>query len=82
MQITRSNSTETAPGPADWFTGTVYIVTVAAPSGATIRRHRLPQIAAGCRIGLSKLIFSWRSRTVAACCALGGVSSGVKIPIV
>ena len=33
MQITRSNSTETTPGPADWFTGTVYIDTVAAPSG-------------------------------------------------
>jgi quercetin dioxygenase-like cupin family protein len=33
MQITRSNSTETTPGPADWFTGTVYIDTVAASSG-------------------------------------------------
>jgi len=33
MQITRSSSTETAPGPEDYFTGTVYIDTVAAPSG-------------------------------------------------
>ncbi len=31
MQITR-NSLETAPGPSDWFTGAVYIDTVAAPS--------------------------------------------------
>jgi quercetin dioxygenase-like cupin family protein len=31
MQITR-NSVETAAGPGDWFTGTVYIDTVAAPS--------------------------------------------------
>ena len=31
MQITRS-SIETAPGPAEWFTGAVYIDTVAAPS--------------------------------------------------
>jgi quercetin dioxygenase-like cupin family protein len=31
MQITR-NSLETAPGPSDWFTGTVYIDPVAAPS--------------------------------------------------
>lgn len=31
MQITR-NSIETAPGPEDWFTGTVYIDAVAAPS--------------------------------------------------
>jgi quercetin dioxygenase-like cupin family protein len=31
MQITRD--TETAPGPSDWFTGTVFIDTVAAPSG-------------------------------------------------
>jgi quercetin dioxygenase-like cupin family protein len=31
MQITR-NSTETAAGPSDWFTGAVYIDPVAAPS--------------------------------------------------
>ena len=31
MEITR-NSIETTPGPADWFTGEVYIDTVAAPS--------------------------------------------------
>ncbi len=31
MQITRS-SIETAPGPADWFTGAVHIDTVATPS--------------------------------------------------
>ena len=34
MQITR-NSTETTPGPGDWFTGAVFIDTVAAPSGAS-----------------------------------------------
>src|SRR5207248_7387562 len=32
MQITR-NSGETAVGPSDWFTGTVYIDAVAVPSG-------------------------------------------------
>jgi quercetin dioxygenase-like cupin family protein len=32
MQITR-NSLETAAGPSDWFTGSVYIDTIAAPSG-------------------------------------------------
>jgi quercetin dioxygenase-like cupin family protein len=32
MQITR-NSLETATGPSDWFTGTVYLDTVATPSG-------------------------------------------------
>jgi quercetin dioxygenase-like cupin family protein len=31
MQIIR-NSIETAPGPADWFTGAVYIDVMAAPS--------------------------------------------------
>ena len=31
MQITR-NSTETAVGPGDWFTGTVYVDTVATAS--------------------------------------------------
>ena len=32
MQITR-NSLDTAAGPSDWFTGAVYVDTVAAPSG-------------------------------------------------
>jgi quercetin dioxygenase-like cupin family protein len=32
MQITR-NTGETAHGPSDWFTGDVYIDSVAAPSG-------------------------------------------------
>ena len=31
MQITR-NSLDTTPGPADWFTGSVYIDVIAAPS--------------------------------------------------
>jgi quercetin dioxygenase-like cupin family protein len=31
MEITK-NSTETMAGPSDWFTGTVYIDTVATPS--------------------------------------------------
>jgi len=31
MQITR-NGLETAPGPSEWFTGAVYLDTVAAPS--------------------------------------------------
>jgi len=34
MQITR-NTTETAAGPSDWFTGSVYIDSVAVPSGAS-----------------------------------------------
>jgi quercetin dioxygenase-like cupin family protein len=32
MRITR-NSIETVPGPADWFTGNVYIDAIAEPSG-------------------------------------------------
>ena len=34
MEITR-NSLDTNAGPSDWFTGSVYIDTVAAPSGAS-----------------------------------------------
>jgi quercetin dioxygenase-like cupin family protein len=34
MQITR-NGVETNRGPADWFTGAVYIDTVAAPEGGS-----------------------------------------------
>ena len=33
MQITRSSSAETAAGPREWFTGTVYVDTLATPSG-------------------------------------------------
>ena len=32
MQITRSSNAETAPGPGEWFTGTVFIDAVATPS--------------------------------------------------
>jgi hypothetical protein len=31
MQLTK-NSLETAPGPADWFTGAAYLDAVAVPS--------------------------------------------------
>jgi quercetin dioxygenase-like cupin family protein len=34
MQITR-NTTDTTRGPGDWFTGDVYIDSVATPSGAS-----------------------------------------------
>ncbi len=34
MQITR-NSLDTSTGPGDWFTGSVYIDTIAAPSGSS-----------------------------------------------
>lgn len=34
MQITR-NGLETGRGPADWFTGDVYIDTIASPSDAS-----------------------------------------------
>jgi quercetin dioxygenase-like cupin family protein len=35
MEITRSNTSETTPGPGDWFTGTVFIDPVATPSGSS-----------------------------------------------
>jgi quercetin dioxygenase-like cupin family protein len=34
MEITR-NSLETNPGPSDWFTGSVYVDTIAVPSEAS-----------------------------------------------
>jgi quercetin dioxygenase-like cupin family protein len=34
MQITR-NSLDTARGPSEWFTGTVYLDTVATPAGSS-----------------------------------------------
>src|SRR5689334_4166899 len=49
MQITRSGL-ETAAGPADWFTGAVYIDTVATPSGRS-------------RIGAASVHFTPGART-------------------
>ena len=49
MQITR-NGLDTTPGPGDWFTGTVYIDTVAAPSG-------------GARVNASSVHFTPGART-------------------
>jgi quercetin dioxygenase-like cupin family protein len=49
VQITR-NSIATTPGPGDWFTGAVYIDTVAAPS-------------AGSRLSASSVHFTPGART-------------------
>jgi quercetin dioxygenase-like cupin family protein len=49
MQITR-NSTETRPGPTEWFSGTVFIDAVAAP-------------AAGSRLSASSVHFTPGART-------------------
>ena len=49
MQITR-NGIETAPGPAEWFTGAVYIDAVATPTG-------------GSRLNASKVHFTPGART-------------------
>jgi len=49
MQITR-NGIETAGGPTDWFTGSVYVDTVAAPSN-------------GSRISASSVHFTPGART-------------------
>ena len=49
MQITR-NTLDTTPGPADWFTGEVYIDPVAAPGG-------------GARISASSVHFTPGART-------------------
>ena len=46
MQITR-RSIETQKGPADWFTGDVYIDAVAAPAGDVDGRRRARALHAG-----------------------------------
>ena len=48
MQITRS-SIETQKGPADWFTGDVYIDAVAAPAGTSTLAALLVHFAPGAR---------------------------------
>ena len=49
MDITR-NGTDTASGPDDWFTGAVYVDTVAAPAGSS-------------RLSASTVHFTPRART-------------------
>src|SRR6058998_3834804 len=49
MQITRS-SIETQKGPADWFTGDVYIDAVAAPAGTSIFAAALVHFTFGARM--------------------------------
>ena len=48
MQITR-NSLDTAAGPEDWFTGSVYIDTVAAPSDGSRLHASSVHFAPGAR---------------------------------
>jgi quercetin dioxygenase-like cupin family protein len=48
MQITRS-SIETMKGPADWFTGNVYIDTVAAPAGSSTFAAAIVHFTPGAR---------------------------------
>src|SRR6058998_3010046 len=48
MQITRS-SIETQKGPADWFTGDVYIDPVAAPAGSSTFAAALVHFTPGAR---------------------------------
>lgn len=50
MQITRNGKLETAAGPSDWFTGTVYIDTIAKPSEPS-------------RLGAAAVHFAPRART-------------------
>jgi len=50
VQITRNDSVETAPGPGEWFTGTVYIDAIAAPSESS-------------RVGAASVHFTPGSRT-------------------
>jgi quercetin dioxygenase-like cupin family protein len=48
MQITRS-STDTQQGPADWFSGDVYIDAVAAPAGSSTFAAALVHFTSGAR---------------------------------
>ena len=48
MQITRS-STDTQKGPTDWFTGDVYIDTVATPAGSSTFAAALVHFTPGAR---------------------------------
>ncbi len=48
MEITRSEL-DTTPGTSDWFTGAVYIDTVAAPSGTSLIAAACVHFAPGAR---------------------------------
>jgi len=48
MQITR-NSLDTQPGPSDWFTGSVFLDPVAAPTGSSRLSATLVHFTPGAR---------------------------------
>jgi quercetin dioxygenase-like cupin family protein len=48
MQITR-NSLDSTPGPAEWFTGTVFLDAVAAPSGGSRTASAIVHFTPGAR---------------------------------
>jgi quercetin dioxygenase-like cupin family protein len=50
VQITRSSSAETTPGPGEWFTGRVYVDTVASPTEPS-------------RLGAASVLFTPGART-------------------
>lgn len=49
MQITRGSRTDTQKGPADWFTGDVYLDTVAAPAGSSTFAANTARFTPGAR---------------------------------
>ncbi|MEQ8833804.1 MAG: cupin domain-containing protein [Miltoncostaeaceae bacterium] len=49
MQITRSSSTDTQRGPADWFTGEVHLDAVAAPAAGSTVAAAIVHFAPGAR---------------------------------
>jgi quercetin dioxygenase-like cupin family protein len=49
MKITRSSDEATSKGPADWFTGEVYIDTLAVPDGSSTFAAAIVHFAPGAR---------------------------------
>ena len=67
MEITR-NSSETARGPSEWFTGAVYIDAVAAPSGSSRLSASSVHFTPGARTAWpSGARFASPSSTASAC---------------
>jgi quercetin dioxygenase-like cupin family protein len=49
MQITRSAASESGKGPTDWFTGDVYLDTLAVPAGSSTHAAANVHFAPGAR---------------------------------
>jgi quercetin dioxygenase-like cupin family protein len=80
MEITR-NSLDTSAGPSEWFTGSVYIDTVAAPAGSSRAASAHVHFAPGARTAWHRHPYGqtiWVTDGVGLCQRRGGPVEAIR----